>query len=53
MANVGLVVGAVGLGTAVTLFAIGGAPAAAHGKQATTGKLEVGLGRVALSGSFQ
>lgn len=53
VANVGLVVGAVGLGTAITLFAIGSAPGAAHGKRATTGKLELGLGRVAFSGSFQ
>ena len=53
LANVGLVVGAVGLGTAITLFAIGDAPQAAQGKQATRTKLELGLGRVALSGSFQ
>jgi len=53
IANVGLVVGAVGLGAAITLFAIGGAPDTAHGDQATQPKLEVGLGRVALSGSFQ
>lgn len=50
VANVGLVVGAVGLGAAITLFAI---PDAAHGNQATRTKLELGLGRVALSGSFQ
>ena len=60
VANVGLVVGAVGLGAAITLFAIGGPRDAAHGdKHAAHGekpaqaKLELGLGRVALSGSFQ
>jgi len=50
LANVGLVVGAVGLGAAITLFVI---PDAAHSNQATRTKLELGLGRVALSGSFQ
>jgi len=53
VANVGLVVGAVGLGAAVTLFAIGGEREAAKGNQATRTKLELGLGRVAFSGSFQ
>lgn len=53
VANVGLVVGVVGLGAAVTLFVIGDESGAAQGTQATRTKLEVGLGRVALSGSFQ
>ena len=53
VANVGLVVGAVGLGAAITLFALGGPRDAAHGDQPAQAKLELGLGRVALSGSFQ
>lgn len=54
LANVGLVVGVVGLGAAVTLFAIGGESSpAAQNNHATRTKLELGLGRVALSGTFQ
>ncbi len=60
VANVGLVVGAVGLGAAITLFALGGARDATHGdnhaarrKKPAQAKLELGLGRVAFSGSFQ
>ena len=53
VANVGLVVGVVGLGAAVTLFVIGDGSGAAKSNQATRTKLELGLGRVALSGSFQ
>lgn len=60
VANVGLIVGAVGLGAAITLFAIGGPREAAHadshaahGDKPAQAKLELGLGRVALSGSFQ
>lgn len=53
VANVGLVTGAVGIASAITLFAIGGGSEAAHGDQPAHAKLELGLGRVALSGSFQ
>jgi hypothetical protein len=53
VANVGLIVGAVGLGTAVTLFVIGGPRDATNGNKPAQARLELGLGRVALSGSFQ
>jgi hypothetical protein len=53
VANVGLAVGAVGLGAAVTLLALGGTPDAARPNQATRTKLELGLGRITFSGSFQ
>jgi hypothetical protein len=53
LANVGLVVGVVGVGAAVTLFALGGESESTGGKQASSTRLELGLGRVALSGSFQ
>ncbi len=53
VANVGLVVGAVGIASAITLFAIGGGSETAHGDQPAHAELELGLGRVALSGSFQ
>jgi hypothetical protein len=53
VANVGLVAGGVGLATALTLFVLGSPSKAASGDQTARAKLEVGLGRVALSGSFQ
>lgn len=53
VANVGLIVGIVGLGSAVTLFVIGGPREATNGNKPAQAKLELGLGRVALSGSFQ
>ena len=53
VANVGLVVGVVGLGTAITLFALGGPSDAAPYEQSSLPKLKVGLGSVELSGSFQ
>lgn len=53
VANVGLIVGLAGLGSAVTLFAIGGPREATSGNRPAQAKLELGLGRVAFSGSFQ
>jgi hypothetical protein len=53
IANVGLVVGVVGLGTAVTLFALGGPSDAAYSARRSTPRLTVGLGSIQLRGSFQ
>jgi hypothetical protein len=53
IANVGLVVGAVGLGTAVTLFALGGPSDAAYSAKSTAPRVTVGLGSIQLRGSFQ
>jgi hypothetical protein len=52
VANIGLVVGAVGVATAATLFVIGPSKAK-PAEEARLPKLRVGLGSVALSGSFQ
>ena len=53
IANVGLIVGVVGAGAAVTLFALGGPSESAYSASATAPKLSVGLGSVQLSGAFQ
>lgn len=52
VANVGLVVGAVGVATAATLFVIGPSKAK-PAEESRMPKLRVGLGSVAVSGSFQ
>lgn len=52
VANIGLVVGAVGVATAATLFVIG-PPKEKPAEEATLPKLRVGLGSVSVSGSFQ
>jgi hypothetical protein len=51
VANIGLIVGAVGVGTAVTLFIIGGG-SDKPSSEARAPKLRVGLGSVELGGSF-
>jgi len=51
VANIGLIVGAVGVATSVTLFVIGPAKAA-PAAEARAPKLRVGLGSVELQGSF-
>ncbi len=53
IANVGLVVGVVGLGTAVTLFALGGPSESAYSAKSSTPRLTVGLGSIQLRGRFQ
>lgn len=52
VANIGLVVGAVGVATSVTLFVIGGPGKTAPAAEAHAPKLRVGLGSVELEGSF-
>jgi len=52
VANIGLIVGAVGVGTAVTLFVIGGPSAKPSSSEARAPKLRVGIGSVELGGSF-
>lgn len=51
--NIGLIVGVVGAGTAVTLFIIGKPSKPASSARAVPAKVSLGLGTVALSGSFQ
>jgi hypothetical protein len=53
VANVGLVVGAVGVGTAVTLFALGGPSDSSTATGSRVPRLELGLGSLRLRGSFE
>jgi len=53
IANVGVVVGAVGFGAAITLFALSGPSDSAYSASVTAPRLSVGLGSVRLSGGFQ
>jgi tetratricopeptide (TPR) repeat protein len=51
--NIGLIVGAAGAATAVTLFIIGKPSRPSSSARAVPAKVSLGLGTVALSGSFQ
>ena len=51
--NIGLIVGAAGAATAVTLFIVGKPSKPASSARAVPAKVSLGLGTVQLSGSFQ